>query len=119
MKLLDEFAFQQQSLRLAADDVKIEIVNGLDQCLELQVPAQPPRRLEILAHPLAQVARLAHVDNRPETVAHQVNARFVRHGTELFADVLGHLHSEKKLQGESCALQVDGGRSSKFQAVER
>ena len=41
MKLFDQFALEQQRLRLAADEVAIEIANPLDQCFELQVPAEP------------------------------------------------------------------------------
>jgi hypothetical protein len=42
VEFLDELAFQQQRLRLAPHDVEIEIVNGIGQRLELQVPAQSP-----------------------------------------------------------------------------
>ena len=69
-------------------DVEIEIVDGVDQRLELQVPAHAPRRLEILADPLAQVARLAHINHRPEAVPHQVNARLMRQVAQLLADVV-------------------------------
>ncbi len=48
MKFLDELAFEQQRLGFAADDVDIEIVDGLDERLELEVPAQAARGLEIL-----------------------------------------------------------------------
>ena len=78
VEFLDELAFQQQRLRLAPHDVEIEIEDGLDQGLELQVPAQPPGGLEILADALAQIPRLTHIDHRPEAVTHQVNARLVR-----------------------------------------
>ncbi len=89
MELLDELAFEQQGFRLAADDVEIEVVDRLDQGLEFQVPAEPARGLKIMAHAFAQIAGLADVDHRAETVAHQVDARLVRQGAYLFADVFG------------------------------
>ena len=49
MKLLDELAFQEQGLGFAADDVEVKVVDGLDQGLELQIPAQPAGGLEVLA----------------------------------------------------------------------
>ncbi len=111
VKFLDQLAFQQQGLRLAADRVKIEIMDGFDQRPELQVPSQSSRRLEILADPFAQVARLAGVNHRSEAVAHQINARLVRQPAELFANVLGHCHAADTLQVAGCRLQVDATRS--------
>src|SRR5207248_10321175 len=78
MKLLDQFAFEQQGLRFAADDVNINVVNGFDQRHELQIPAHPPRRVEILADAFPQIARLADVNHRPKPVLHQINTRLVR-----------------------------------------
>jgi hypothetical protein len=66
MEFLDELAFEQQRLRLAANDVKIEIVDGLDQRLEFEVPAELARRLKILADAFAQVAGFADIDDRAE-----------------------------------------------------
>src|SRR5205823_13387119 len=39
MKFFDQLAFEQESFRLAPDDVAIEIVNRFDQRLEFEVPA--------------------------------------------------------------------------------
>src|SRR5262245_57257209 len=72
--------------------MKIQIANRLDQGAELQVPAQSTGRMEVLAHALAQIARLADVDDGSEAVAHQVNARFMRQEAELFANGLSHGH---------------------------
>ena len=69
--------------------MKIEIVDRLDEGFEFQVPAQTARGLEIMAHALAQIARFAHIDDRAEPVAHQVNARFVRQDAQLLANVIG------------------------------
>ena len=40
VKLLDQFAFEQQRLRLASHHMDIEIMNRLDQRLEFQVPPE-------------------------------------------------------------------------------
>ena len=82
----------RERLRLAADDVEIEIVNRLDQRVEFQVPAHAPRRMEILADAFAQVARLADVNDRAEPVPHQVDARLMRQRAEFFADGFGRRH---------------------------
>ena len=89
VEFLDELAFQQQRLRLAPDDVEIEIVNGVGQRLEFQVPAQAPRRLEILADALAQIPRFPHVDHGAKAVPHQVDARLVGQRAQFLADVVG------------------------------
>ena len=85
MKFLDEFAFEQQRLGFAADDVDIQIMNGFDKRLELGVPAEVAGRVEILADAPAQVPRLAHVDDRSKPVLHQVDARFVGQFSQFFA----------------------------------
>jgi len=51
-----------------------------------------------MAHPLSQVSGLADIYHRPESVSHQVNARFMRQRRELFANVVGHGHARSKLQ---------------------
>src|SRR5665213_2228567 len=61
---LDELAFQQKRLRFAAHDVGVKIMNRLDQRVELEVPAHPPRRMEISGDTLAQITRLADVNDR-------------------------------------------------------
>ena len=99
MKFLDEPALQQQRLRFAPHHMDVEIVDGFDERLELQVPAKPPRWMEILAHALAQVARLADVDHRAEAVLHQVHARLVRQLAQFFADRLGRRHGRNMADG--------------------
>ena len=86
MKFLDEFAFEQQRLRLVADDVDIEIMDGLGEGLEFGVPAEAAGGLEILAHAPLQVARLPHVNDRAEAVLHQVDAGFVGQFLKFFSD---------------------------------
>src|SRR6185312_9859744 len=92
VKFLDELAFKQERLGFAADDVIIEIANALDERAEFQVPAQAAGGLEILAHALAQIAGFADVNDRSETVFHQVNARLMRQGAEFFANDIRHWH---------------------------
>ena len=90
MKLLDELAFQEEGLGFAADDVEVKVVDGLDEGFELQIPAQPAGRLEVLGDALAQIARLAHIDDRAEAVAHQVDAGLMRQRAQLFANGVRH-----------------------------
>src|ERR1043166_189141 len=100
VKFLDELAFQQQRFRLTADEVKIEIVDGFDQRLELQVPTQPARGLEIKTDTLAQIAGLADVNDGAKPVAHQVNARSVRQRTKFLAYVIGYCHADTNLRSQ-------------------
>ena len=51
--------------------------------------------MKILADALAQIARLAHVNDRAEAVLVQVHARLMRESAELFADVFGRGHYRK------------------------
>src|ERR1700722_9933818 len=55
MKFLDQLAFEQQRLGFAADDVHIEVMDGLDERAEFDVPTQAARRLEILADATAKI----------------------------------------------------------------
>ena len=42
LKILDEFSLQQQRLRLVFHHVPVEIVDGIHQRVELEIPAQAP-----------------------------------------------------------------------------
>ena len=92
-EFLDEFAFQQKRFRLAPDQVKIEIANRLNQRVEFKVPPHPSGRMEILADAIAQIARLAHVNDRAKPVAHQIDARFMRQRANFFSKEIGHNQS--------------------------
>jgi hypothetical protein len=72
--------------------MNVKVVNGLDERVELQIPAQPPRGMKILAHALAEIARLPDVDDRAETILHKVHARPVRKLAEFVPDVFGRRH---------------------------
>src|SRR6266540_6363317 len=67
-------------------------MDGIDEGVELEVPAQPPRRMEVLADPLPQVARFADVDHRAKPILHQVDARAVRQLAQLVSNVLRRGH---------------------------
>ena len=92
VKILDQLAFEQQRLGLAPDHMHVEIVNGFDQGVELEIPAHPPRRMKILANPLAEIARLANVDDGAEAVLHEVHARLVGKLAELVPNGFGCWH---------------------------
>src|SRR5207245_10739241 len=93
MKLLDQFAFQQQRLRLVTDRMHVEVVDRVDQRVEFEVPAHPARGMEILADALAQIAGFADVNHSPEAVLHQVDARFMRQLAELIAYLVRYRHT--------------------------
>ena len=90
---LDQLAFQQERLRFAAHGVGVEIVDGLDQGVEFQVPTHAARGMEISADAFAQIARLADVNDRAEAVLHQVNARLVRHFGKFLPNLFGGGHA--------------------------
>src|SRR6185369_13290489 len=104
-EFLDQLAFEQQRFRFAADEVNVEIVDRLDQRVEFQVPAQAPRRMKVLAHPLTQITRLADVNHRSEAVLHQVNARLVRQLAQLAADRVRHWHDRNFTQRRAGAKE--------------
>ena len=85
-EFLDQLSFEQDCLRLVTHDVHFQVANGVHQCPELGIPAQAPRGLEVLADAPAQVARLAHVNDRAKPVLHEVDTRFVREIADLAAD---------------------------------
>ena len=109
MELFDELALEQQGLRLAAHQVKIEVMYSIHQRAEFQVPAHPARGLEVLADAFAEIARFADVNDRPEAVAHQVHPRFVGEGGKFAPDVIGHSHTPQPTS-ECRALASDRRR---------
>ena len=50
--------------------------------------------VEVGAHPVAQVDRLAHIDNAPVGVLHQVAAGFFREGIQDLLDMIVPFHNE-------------------------
>ena len=92
VELLDELAFEQHGLGVGLHHVPVEVVDGLDEGVELEVPAHAPRSLKILGDAAAEVARLADVNHRAEAVLVQIHAGPVRHLRELAADVVGDGH---------------------------
>ena len=70
----------------------IEITNCLDERVEFQVPAIAPAGLKILADALAQIQRLAHIDDRAEAVLVQIHAGLMRDGSQFFTDEITCRH---------------------------
>src|SRR5437867_3938918 len=68
MKLFDEFVFEEQRFRFITHDMHIKVLNALDQGRKFEVPAHPSGRVEVLVHSLAQITRLADVNDRAKTV---------------------------------------------------
>ena len=84
---LDEPAFEQQRLRFGFDNVVLEIPDALDESASFHVGSLPARRHEVAADAFAQVSRLADVDDAVQAVAHQVNARLVRHVAQFLGEI--------------------------------
>ena len=61
--------------------------------------------MEILAHPFAEVARLADVNDRAEPVLHQIHARFVWERIDFFTDGFGHSHNGISTQSRQGAKE--------------
>jgi len=80
-------------------------MDGLDQRVNFQVPSHPPRRMKILAHAFAQVARLADVNDRAEPVLHQVDARLCGRTPSFFADA--SVAGTKEFQRKAAGAQRD------------
>jgi len=67
-------------------------MDGVDERIELHVPALSPRWMEILADALAKIPRLAHIDHCAKAVLHQVDTGLVRHRPEFLSDLFGGGH---------------------------
>jgi len=78
-EFLDEPAFVEDGLRIAAHRVKLETPDALDERARLQVRRRLPRGREIPRQPLPQIPRLADINDSVETVAHHIHPRTVRH----------------------------------------
>ncbi len=77
-EILDEPAFEENGLGLAAHDVPLEIPDAVDERPGLQVDLRRPGRREIVREAFPKIAGLAHVDDPLEPVAHNVDPRLVR-----------------------------------------
>ena len=95
LKFLNEPTLQQQRLRLVLDHVPIEVVDGIDQGVELEIPAHAPRGVEVLGDPLAKVASLPDVNDRAESVFVQVDTRTVRYRGQFISDVVSDRHGPR------------------------
>jgi hypothetical protein len=92
LEFLDEAAFEEEGFGLAFNGVDVEVMDGIDEGVEFEVPALAAGGVEVLGDALAEIAGLADVDDSAETVFHQVDTGFVRHGAELVSDVIGDRH---------------------------
>src|SRR5436190_1538689 len=88
MKFLDQLAFKQERLGFAANDMRVEVINCIDQRIKFQVPALPARRMKILTDSFAEIARLAYVNHCAKPILHQVDSRFMRNLAKFTFDVI-------------------------------
>ncbi len=100
-EFLDQPALEQERLRLAAGEMhsKSQIASSSARVFR---SARIVRWREILAHPLAEVARLAYVDHPMKAIAHDIHARLVRHIAQLDLEIgllgrRGHRGSIQKI----------------------
>ena len=94
---LDEGVFQHQGLELAGDENGVEMIHLAHHLPGLQRVGGA--FLEVLAHPVFQLLRLAHIDDLPGLVHHQIDPRqqrqvvglspqlVLRHGSAPFPSV--------------------------------
>ncbi len=94
---LDEGVFQHQGLELAGDENGVEMIHLAHHLPGLQRVGGA--FLEVLAHPVFQLLRLAHIDDLPGLVHHQIDPRqqrqvvglgpqlVLRHGSAPFLSV--------------------------------
>ena len=73
----------------------IEVVDGIDQGVELEIPAHASRGMEVLGDPLAKVASLPDVNDRAESVFVQVDTRTVRYRGQFISDVVSDRHEPR------------------------
>jgi hypothetical protein len=78
LPLLDQLPLEQERLGLGAHLDRVEVRDEADERADLGRQRRPARTLEIRAYTPLQAGRLAHVDDPPQAVFHQINARFVR-----------------------------------------
>jgi hypothetical protein len=64
--LLDEIGFEDERLDLCVGDDELEVADAADEFARLAVVAAA--RLEVGAHAVAEILRLADVDNAPRGV---------------------------------------------------
>ena len=69
---LDEGVFQHQRLKFAGNEDRIEMIYLTDHLPGLDTVGRAV--LKILAHPVFQFFRLAHIDDLPGLVHHQIDA---------------------------------------------
>ena len=80
--LLDEVAFQNQSLHLGARHDGLEICNMGNHCPNLG--SMVLATLEILPHPVLQHHSLAHIDDSALLILHEINPGTVRQEFQFF-----------------------------------
>src|SRR5436309_2419733 len=110
MEFLDQLALEQKGFRLAAHDMDIKIVDGIDERVKFQIPSQSPRWMKILRDALAQIACFSDVNYGPESILHQVHTRLVWHGAKLVSDVIGNRHDARKYTQKGGQSQESRGR---------
>ena len=87
---LDQVHFQDQGFQLRADHDPLEVGDLAHQAAGLVVVAGIG--VEIGAHPVLEIDRLANVNDRPGGVFHNVAAGFGREGIEDALNMLGNFH---------------------------
>ena len=89
--LLDEFAFQNKSFLLITYDLKVEVLNTVNERTGFAVSTHFAGGHEVVADTFFEVASFAHINDAPQSVPHQVNAGLVRRVPEFLLD-LGCAH---------------------------
>src|ERR1043165_3080006 len=92
LEFLNQLAFQQNRFGFVAHHMNVQVVNGIDQGVEFEVPPHSPGGMKILADPPTQISCLAHANHRSEALLHQLDAGFVRQLAQLIPNLICHRH---------------------------
>src|ERR1043165_5106348 len=94
---LDERSFENEGLSFVVSDDELNVGDLLDQFFGLDPITEitAPARLEIRTHAIAQVLRLADIDDFPAGVLVQVHAGCARNFLEFFVESHGNLSSKR------------------------
>lgn len=86
-ELFDEFAFEEEGFGFVADEVEIEVPDGVDESACFAVGEFGAGGGEVVGEAFAEVAGFADVDDAIEAVAHDVDTRLVRDVVETGTEV--------------------------------
>ena len=88
--ILDQLSLQKQGLLLVADDMYLEVVNGIHERPGLQVRPVLARWGEIGGKAPLEIQGLPNVDDRSKAVLHEIYAGLMGHVSEFCFQLFGN-----------------------------